>query len=62
MLHNKSRGNRLVGSGEEEFEGFLPFIGGRPPWSCDQHYVIRFSLFLYLKVFIKIGSDRHSSF
>ena len=26
MLHNKSRGNRSTGAGEEDFEGFLPYI------------------------------------
>ena len=26
MLHTKSRGNRSTGSGEEDFEGFLPYI------------------------------------
>ena len=31
MLHTKFRGNRLAGSGEEDFqrvsEGFLPYMG-----------------------------------
>ena len=27
MLHTTFRGNRPAGSGEEDFEGFLPFIG-----------------------------------
>ena len=27
MLHAKFRGNRPPGSGEEDFEGFLPYIG-----------------------------------
>ena len=26
MLHNKFQGNRSVGSGEEDFEGFLPYM------------------------------------
>ena len=26
MLHTKSLGNRSIGSGEEDFEGFLPYI------------------------------------
>ena len=26
MLHTKFRGNRLAGSGEEDFEGFVPYI------------------------------------
>ena len=27
MLNTKFRGNRLAGSGEEDFEGVLPYIG-----------------------------------
>ena len=27
MLHTKVRGNRPDGSGEEDFEGFLPYMG-----------------------------------
>ena len=27
MLHTKFRGNRQTGSGEEDFEGFLPYMG-----------------------------------
>ena len=27
MLHTKFRGNRLAGSGEEDFKGFLPYMG-----------------------------------
>ena len=27
MLHTKFRGNRSAGSGEEDFEGFLPYMG-----------------------------------
>ena len=27
MLHTKFRGNRPAGSGEEDFEGFLPYMG-----------------------------------
>ena len=27
MLHTKFRENRPTGSGEEDFEGFLPYIG-----------------------------------
>ena len=36
MLHTKFRGNQPAGSGEEDFEGFLPYIlAWRPSWSCD---------------------------
>ena len=27
MLHTKFRENPLTGSGEEDFEGFLPYMG-----------------------------------
>ena len=27
MLHTKFSGNRPTGSGEEDFEGFLPYMG-----------------------------------
>ena len=27
MLHTKFRGNRPAGSGEEDFEGFIPYMG-----------------------------------
>ena len=35
MLHTKFRENRSAGSGEEDFEGFLPIWAWRPSWSCD---------------------------
>ena len=41
MLHTKFRGNLSVGSEEEDFEGFLPYMG--VAWPCDQHRGIRFS-------------------
>ena len=31
MLHTKFRGNRFIGSGEEDFEGFFTIYG------CDGH-------------------------
>ena len=34
MLHTRFRGNRPAGSGED-FEGFLPYMGVPPSWSCD---------------------------
>ena len=27
MLHTKFRGNRTAGSGEEDFRGYLPYMG-----------------------------------
>ena len=35
MVHTKFRENRPAGSGEEDFEGFLPYMGVAPSWSCD---------------------------
>ena len=28
MLHNKFHGNRHIGSAEEDFEVYLPYMGG----------------------------------
>ena len=33
MLHTKFRGNRSAGSGEEDFEGFLPYMGMDRNWT-----------------------------
>ena len=60
MLHTKFRGNLPAGSGEEDFEGFLPYMGMADilvlcTASCHQT-----SISLYLKAFIKNGSDRQS--
>ena len=35
MVHTKFRENRPAGSGEEDFEGFLPYMGMGQSWSCD---------------------------
>ena len=43
MLDTKLRGNRSTGSGEEDFEGSLPYMGVQPSWSCDQHPIKKFS-------------------
>ena len=53
MLHTKFRGNRPAASGEEDFKGFLPYVGMAAilvmePASCHQIFI-----FLYLKAFIK---------
>ena len=53
MLHTKFHGNRPAGSGEEDFEGFLPYVGMvailiMAPASCHQIFIS-----LYLKAFIK---------
>ena len=62
MLHTKFRGNRPAGSREEVFEGFLPYMGMVAilvMWLAPCHQIF---ISLYLKAFIKNGSDRHSSF
>ena len=53
MLHTKFCGNQPAGSGEEDFEGFLPYIGVAAilvmsPASCHQIFIS-----LYLKAFIQ---------
>ena len=53
MLHTKFHGNRSAGSGEEDFKGFLPYMGMAAillmgPASCHQIFIS-----LYLKAFIK---------
>ena len=53
MLHTKFRGNWPAGSGEEDFKGFLPYVGMAAilvmgPASCHQMFMS-----LYLKAFIK---------
>ena len=53
MLHTKFRGNRPAGSGEEDFEGFLPYMGVAAilvisPASCHQIFIS-----LYLKAFMQ---------
>ena len=63
MLHTKFRGNRPTGSGEEEFYGFLPYMGhgGHPGhvlsiMSSDFHFLVPESFHK------KIGSDWQRSF
>ena len=53
MLRIKFRGNRSAGSGEEDFKGFLLYVGMAAilimgPASCHQIFIS-----LYLKAFIK---------
>ena len=47
MLHTKFRGNWPVGSGEEVFEGFLPYMGMAAilvirPASCHQIFIFSY--------------------
>ena len=53
MLHTKFRGNRTAGSGKNDFEGFLPYMGMvailiMKPASCHQIFIP-----LYLKAFVQ---------
>ena len=53
MQHTKFRGNRSAGSREEDFKGFLPYMGMAAiliicPALCHQIFIS-----LYLKAFIK---------
>ena len=34
-------------------KGFYHIWAWRPSWSCDQHHIIKFSFFLYLKAFLQ---------
>ena len=45
MLHTctKFRGNRSTHSGEEDFEGVLPYMGWWPSWSCETDAVNKLS-------------------
>ena len=60
MLHTKFRGNQPAGSGENIFEGFLPYMGHLDHvtsiMSSDFHFLVPESFHT------KFGSDRHSSF
>ena len=62
MLHTKFHGNRPVRSREEDFKGYLPYMGMAAilvmgPASCHHIFIS-----LYLKAFIKNGSDWQISF
>ena len=41
MLHAKFQDQRTSGSGEEDFQRFLPYMGGRPSWpKAKTRYVL----------------------
>ena len=44
MLHTKFRGNRPTGSGEEDFEVFLPYMGVAAILSCDLDFAIKLEM------------------
>ena len=63
MLHTKFLGNRLTGSGEEDFEGFFTIYG--PGGHLGHVTSIMSSDFYFLvpqSFHTNFGSDRHSSF
>ena len=58
MLHAKFQDHRTSGSGEEDFQRFLPYMGLAAilVMSSDFHFLVPESFHT------KFGSDRHSSF
>ena len=63
MLQAMFQDHRTSGSGEEDFQRFLPYMGmGGPSWSCDQHQASDFHFLVPESFNTKFGSDRHSSF
>ena len=58
MLHTKFLGNRPAGSGDEDFKGFLPYVGMAAILVIGPafHFLVPESFHK------KFGSDQHSSF
>ena len=54
MLHTKFQGHRSVGSGEEDFLRFLPYMGRAACWSCDPDHLDNFSFLKALKAVYEI--------
>ena len=44
MLHTNLQGNRSTGSGEDDFEGFLPYIGVTSIMFINIHFLVPESL------------------
>ena len=57
MLHTKFRGNRPAGSAEEDFEGFLSYMGMAASWSCDPDAANILSFPYPRRLHIKFGYD-----
>ena len=55
MLHTKFCSNRLFGSGEEDFEGVLPYMEMRSSLSYDQDAVNTISFPFPRKLHVKFG-------
>ena len=62
MLHAKFRGNRPAGSGEEDFKGFLPYIGSGHLGHVTSIISSNFRFLVPESFHKKFGSDRQSSF
>ena len=62
MLHTKFRENRSVGSGEEDFEGFLPYRHGGHLGHVTQMPGTSFRSPYLRRLHIKFGFDRASGF
>ena len=50
MLYTKFQGHRSIGSGEEDFLRFLPYMGMAPYWLCDPTHLYKFSSPISLKL------------
>ena len=57
MLHAKFRGNRTIGSGDENFKVFYHIWAWRPSWSCDPDAANKLSFPYPRRLSIKFGFD-----
>ena len=61
MLHAKFHGNGMPVP-EKTFEGYLPYLGVAPSWSCDQHHFMSCHFLVPESFLTKFGSELHNSF
>ena len=54
MLHTKFQGHWSVGSGEEDFLRFLPYMGMAAIWSWDPTHLYLFSFLFSFKLLYKL--------
>ena len=54
MLHTKFQGHWSIGSGEEDFLGFLPYMGVAAMWSCDPDHLNNLSILKALEAVCEI--------
>ena len=50
IIHTKFQDHGSIGSGEEDFLRFLPYMGMAAMWSCDPTHLYRFSFLFSLKL------------